>query len=35
MLCQLSYRGLPGFRVRAGADRGMTLAYRRADAQPD
>ena len=28
MLCQLSYRGLLGVRMRAGADRGMTLAYR-------
>ena len=35
MLCQLSYRGLLGVRVHAGADRGMTLAYRRPHAQPD
>lgn len=34
MLCQLSYRGLLGARER-GADRVMTLAYRRAHAQPD
>ncbi len=34
MLCQLSYRGLLGARER-GADRVMTLAYRRALAQPD
>ena len=35
MLCQLSYRGLLGVRVHLGADRWMTLAYRRAHAQPD
>ena len=35
MLCQLSYRGLLGVRVHTGADRWMTLAYRRAHAQPD
>ena len=34
MLCQLSYRGLLGARDD-GADRVMTLAYRRPRAQPD
>ena len=35
MLCQLSYRGLLGLRMHAGADRWMTLAYRGAHAQPE
>jgi hypothetical protein len=35
MLCQLSYRGLLGVRGHVGAERVMTLAYRRAQAQPD
>src|SRR5947209_174092 len=35
MLCQLSYRGLLGVREDIGAERVLTLAYRRTHAQPD
>jgi hypothetical protein len=35
MLCQLSYGGLPFSAHVVGADRWMTLAYWRTDAQAD